>query len=445
MGAGRKLQGEIDRVLKKVQESVDVFDSIWSKVYETENANQKEKFEADLKKEIKKLKRFRDQINTWIHFSEIKDKQALMDACKIIEQEMERFRIFEETKTISFSKEGVGQQPKTDPAKSETRDWLNNTDDLVDAIFNPSEDLIGLQDVAYLNIPLRKLVMETNNFSKEYVIAKGGFGLVYKAQSEHGTIAVKMLDPRFGQGEREFMMEIAMLSAYTHKNLVSLVGFCNEGDKKILVYKYESNGSLDQHLHRKDLTWIQRLRICLDVAQGLKYLHDDIGTQHRILHRDMKSANILLDENFRAKISDFGLSKIALANVPCTILISEVCGTPGYCDPEYYKHGILTQKSDVYSFGVVMFEVLCGKLVGVSKHLDEPFSAELPQRHYEKGTLDKIIDSNLRNQMSSASLNIFSAIAHQCLKCRGRDRPRMNVVVKELEKALVYQQVLFLE
>ncbi|CAH1431507.1 unnamed protein product [Lactuca virosa] len=149
MGAGRKLHGEIDRVLKKVQESVDVFDSIWNKVYNTENANQKEKFEAGLKKEIKKLKRFRDQINTWIHFSEIKDKQALMDACKIIEREMERFRIFEETKTISFSKEGVGQQPKTDPAKSETRDWLNNTDDLVDAIFNPIEDLFGLQDVAH--------------------------------------------------------------------------------------------------------------------------------------------------------------------------------------------------------------------------------------------------------------------------------------------------------
>ncbi|KAL7134032.1 hypothetical protein ABFS83_11G000200 [Erythranthe nasuta] len=137
MGASRKLQGEIDRVLKKVQEGVDVFDSIWNKVYDTDNANQKEKFEADLKKEIKKLQRYRDQIKTWIQSSEIKDKkvsasyeQALMDARKQIEREMERFKICEkETKTKAFSKEGLGQQPKTDPkekAKGETRDWLNN-------------------------------------------------------------------------------------------------------------------------------------------------------------------------------------------------------------------------------------------------------------------------------------------------------------------------------
>ncbi|XP_058212350.1 uncharacterized protein LOC131324410 isoform X2 [Rhododendron vialii] len=130
MGASRKLQGEIDRVLKKVQEGVDVFDSIWNKVYDTDNANQKEKFEADLKKEIKKLQRYRDQIKTWIQSSEIKDKKALMDARKLIEREMERFKICEkETKTKAFSKEGLGQQPKTDPrekAKSETRDWLNN-------------------------------------------------------------------------------------------------------------------------------------------------------------------------------------------------------------------------------------------------------------------------------------------------------------------------------
>ncbi|XP_050237115.1 general negative regulator of transcription subunit 3 isoform X2 [Mercurialis annua] len=134
MGASRKLQGEIDRVLKKVQEGVDVFDSIWNKVYDTDNANQKEKFEADLKKEIKKLQRYRDQIKTWIQSSEIKDKkvsasyeQALVDARKLIEREMERFKICEkETKTKAFSKEGLGQQPKTEKAKSETRDWLNN-------------------------------------------------------------------------------------------------------------------------------------------------------------------------------------------------------------------------------------------------------------------------------------------------------------------------------
>ncbi|XP_066372096.1 uncharacterized protein [Miscanthus floridulus] len=156
MGASRKLQGEIDRVLKKVQEGVDVFDSIWNKVYDTENANQKEKFEADLKKEIKKLQRYRDQIKTWIQSSEIKDKkvsasyeQALMDARKQIEREMERFKVCEkETKTKAFSKEGLGQQPKTDPkekAKAETRDWLNNVVcDLESQIDNFEAEIEGL-------------------------------------------------------------------------------------------------------------------------------------------------------------------------------------------------------------------------------------------------------------------------------------------------------------
>ncbi|WRX24717.1 CCR4-Not complex component [Theobroma cacao] len=156
MGASRKLQGEIDRVLKKVQEGVDVFDSIWNKVYDTDNANQKEKFEADLKKEIKKLQRYRDQIKTWIQSSEIKDKkvsasyeQALVDARKQIEREMERFKICEkETKTKAFSKEGLGQQPKTDPkekAKSETRDWLNNVvGELESQIDNFEAELEGL-------------------------------------------------------------------------------------------------------------------------------------------------------------------------------------------------------------------------------------------------------------------------------------------------------------
>ncbi|XP_004982292.1 CCR4-NOT transcription complex subunit 3 isoform X3 [Setaria italica] len=156
MGASRKLQGEIDRVLKKVQEGVDVFDSIWNKVYDTENANQKEKFEADLKKEIKKLQRYRDQIKTWIQSSEIKDKkvsasyeQALMDARKQIEREMERFKVCEkETKTKAFSKEGLGQQPKTDPkekAKAETRDWLNTVvSDLESQIDNFEAEVEGL-------------------------------------------------------------------------------------------------------------------------------------------------------------------------------------------------------------------------------------------------------------------------------------------------------------
>nr|CAD1841641.1 unnamed protein product [Ananas comosus var. bracteatus] len=167
MGASRKLQGEIDRVLKKVQEGVEVFDSIWNKVYDTENANQKEKFEADLKKEIKKLQRYRDQIKTWIQSSEIKDKKALMDARKLIEREMERFKVCEkETKTKAFSKEGLGQQPKTDPkekAKSETRDWLNNVvGDLESQIDNFEAEVEGLSFKKGKTRPPRLVHLETS-------------------------------------------------------------------------------------------------------------------------------------------------------------------------------------------------------------------------------------------------------------------------------------------
>ncbi|KAK8651514.1 hypothetical protein V6N13_141115 [Hibiscus sabdariffa] len=174
MGASRKLQGEIDRVLKKVQEGVDVFDSIWNKVYDTDNVNQKEKFEADLKKEIKKLQRYRDQIKTWIQSSEIKDKkisasyeQALVDARKQIEREMERFKICEkETKTKAFSKEGLGQQPKTDPkekAKSETRDWLNNVvSELESQIDNFEAEIEGLSVKKGKTRPPRLTHLETS-------------------------------------------------------------------------------------------------------------------------------------------------------------------------------------------------------------------------------------------------------------------------------------------
>ncbi|KAI4341166.1 hypothetical protein MLD38_025924 [Melastoma candidum] len=174
MGASRKLQGEIDRVLKKVQEGVDVFDSIWNKVYDTDNANQKEKFEADLKKEIKKLQRYRDQIKTWIQSSEIKDKkvsasyeQCLLDARKQIEREMERFKICEkETKTKAFSKEGLGQQPKTDPkekAKSETRDWINNVVGELDTQIDIFEaEIEGLSVKKGKNRPPRLTHLETS-------------------------------------------------------------------------------------------------------------------------------------------------------------------------------------------------------------------------------------------------------------------------------------------
>ncbi|KAL8258309.1 hypothetical protein R6Q59_030350 [Mikania micrantha] len=297
----------------------------------------------------------------------------------------------------------------------------------------------SIEAVNDLQIPLQELSDATNEFSEENLVGKGGFGNVYKGETiKHGKIAIKMLNPRHGQGDHEFRTEISLLSLYKHENIASLIGYCNEDQKKILVYRYEGNGSLDKHLSNVDLTWVQRLQICLDAARGLQYLHDDVGAEHRILHRDVKSSNILLDENWKAKISDFGLCKVGPENEH-SFLISNACGTPGYIDPDYLNAGYLTQRSDVYSFGVVLFEVLCGRLTIVTKHKDNPvFLTNLIKTHWRNNTLDGIIYSDLQKQIKTASLVTFTNIAYQCLKS-GNERPTMKKVVEQLEKALINQ------
>ncbi|PWA56267.1 jacalin-like lectin domain-containing protein [Artemisia annua] len=227
-----------------------------------------------------------------------------------------------------------------------------------------------------LKLPLDDIKSATNNFSSENNIGKGGFGLVYKGQlPPSGTmVAVKRLDSKIsGQGQTEFLKEIFMLARYKHDNIVSLFGFSDEDGEKVLVYKHEDNGSLDNHLASTDLTWAQRLRICLGAARGLNYLHSSVGEGHRVIHRDIKSSNILLDADWEAKISDFGLSKEGIKNVQYTFVVTALCGTLGYVDPMYQETGILTKESDVYSFGIVLFEVLCGRLALIMEY-------EVPRR-----------------------------------------------------------------
>ncbi|KAJ0643586.1 putative protein kinase RLK-Pelle-CrRLK1L-1 family [Helianthus annuus] len=292
-----------------------------------------------------------------------------------------------------------------------------------------------------LKIPLQEISLATNNFAKENIIGKGGYGLVYQGQSEkHGLLAIKrlMLGPQ-GHGDHEYGTEIELLSNYKHGNVVSLIGFCGEGQERILVYKYEANGSLDKALQRKDLSWTTRLQICVDAARGLRYLHNyENGNKPLIIHRDIKSSNILLDENWNAKISDFGLSRLALTNSANSVLYTPACGTPGYVDPEYLQDCTLTHKSDVYSFGVVLFEVLFGKVVGAPDR--GQFTAKMAKMYYKEKKLHQMIDSDLKNQMNSASLSTFSSIANECLQDLRKDRPTMSRVMEALEKALGYQQ-----
>ncbi|KAI3781592.1 hypothetical protein L2E82_11610 [Cichorium intybus] len=233
------------------------------------------------------------------------------------------------------------------------------------------------------------------------------------------------------------MMEITTLSIYRHKNLVCLVGFCEVEKEKILVYEHESKGSLDKFIHKPDdLTWIRRLKVSIGAARGLNYLHDEVGQQHRVLHRDIKSANILLSKDWDAKLADFGLCKISPANVEHTFLVTTAAGTFGYLDPVYYNTGVLTKESDVYSFGVVLFEILCGRLAF------EPGSAflgPLAERKYNENKLDEIINPKLRTQMKVNSLNAFAAIAYQCLKSDRKERPKMARIIEKLENAYEFQ------
>ncbi|XP_076882975.1 putative serine/threonine-protein kinase PBL28 [Bidens hawaiensis] len=306
-----------------------------------------------------------------------------------------------------------------------------------------------LKELDHLRIPLDDIKSATDNFDKQNFLGEGGFGPVYKGlhpsstRSEGDTaVAVKKLNVKGLQGEHEFIREIVMLASYKHDNLVSLVGFCDDTDEKVLVYKQEVNGSLYDHLDSTNLTWEQRLRICLGAAQGLEYLHDGVGAEHRVLHRNIKSSNILLDSNWVAKISDFGFSKIGPANQQFTFLVTNACGTFGYCDPLYVKTGVLTKESDVYSFGVVLFEVMCGRPAMVTEFEDErTFLSGWVKFHQEKGTLHKIILANLVEKIEPDSLQVFYDIAFQCLDEDHKQRPTMTSVVIELETALQHQLV----
>ncbi|GJX19725.1 serine-threonine/tyrosine-protein kinase catalytic domain-containing protein [Tanacetum coccineum] len=208
-------------------------------------------------------------------------------------------------------------------------------------------------------------------------------------------VAVKRLNEQFGQGLKEFLTEIQLLSGQQHPNLISLVGYCDEGKEKSIVYEYAERGSLDQYIRRSrkptstTLTWLQRLKICADAARGLDHLHSHVGAHRTIIHRDIKSSNILIDENWVGKISDLGLSKLSVSGFGMSVIVSNGCGTQGYCEPKYYSTGFVTKKSDVYSFGVVLFEVLCGRLCLIDSDDDTRYQ---PYRQKpQKTTLDKLL------------------------------------------------------
>ncbi|XP_023736051.1 uncharacterized protein LOC111883957 [Lactuca sativa] len=281
----------------------------------------------------------------------------------------------------------------------------------------------------------------TQDFNESLLLGKGGFGNVYKGIIDNGTriiVAIKRWSFNSSQGVREFGAEVDLLPMVQHPNIVCLLGYCTDDKEMILAYEYMSKGSLGDHLHNHHtpLSWSQRLKICIDAACALEYLHNGSSGQE-VIYNNVKSADILLDNQWRAKIADFGLSKIIPIDNYSTHVSTEVVGTFGYVDPEYMATGRLSKKSDVYSFGVVLLEVVCRRRA-IDRNLDkkQQLLVRWAQDFVRRGKLKQIIDPELKGQISSTCLNDYVKIVEGCLHESQEQRVTMAEIVTGLESIL---------
>ncbi|XP_012450093.1 proline-rich receptor-like protein kinase PERK5 [Gossypium raimondii] len=282
-----------------------------------------------------------------------------------------------------------------------------------------------------------ELAIATQGFSQKNLLGQGGFGFVHKGVLPNGReVAVKSLKSGSGQGQREFQAEVEIISRIHHRHLVSLVGFSIAGDKKMLVYEFLPNKTLQFHLHEKGLPtmdWPTRLKIALGAAKGLSYLHEDCHP--RIIHRDIKSANILLDFCFEAMVADFGLAK--LTQDSNTHVSTRVMGTFGYLAPEYVSSGKLTNKSDVFSFGVVLLELITGRRpYNPTSNMDESlvdWARPLCARAIEDGKFGQLVDPRLGNNFVDHEMASMVSCASACVRHSARQRPKMRQIVCALE------------
>ncbi|CAK9166535.1 unnamed protein product [Ilex paraguariensis] len=290
----------------------------------------------------------------------------------------------------------------------------------------------------------------TRNFRPDSLLGEGGFGCVFKGWIDEHTltaakpgsgmvIAVKKLKPEGFQGHKEWLTEVNYLGQLHHPNLVKLIGYCSEGDNRLLVYEFMPKGSLENHLFRRGpqpLSWATRIKVAIGAARGLSFLHD---AEEPVIYRDFKAANILLDaprmQEFNAKLSDFGLAKAGPTG-DRTHVSTQVMGTHGYAAPEYVATGRLTAKSDVYSFGVVLLELLSGRRaidkskVGIEQNLVDWANPYLGS----KRKVFRIMDTKLEGQYPQKGAHMAATLALHCLSTEPKVRPRMAQVLTILEQ-----------
>ncbi|KAG8076022.1 hypothetical protein GUJ93_ZPchr0006g42676 [Zizania palustris] len=326
---------------------------------------------------------------------------------------------FDSSVSVSVASESVADWDHPPPAKRAAfwawRGGANNGRD-------PPVSVSGIPKYHY-----KDLQKATTNFTT--ILGQGSFGPVYKAVMATGeVVAVKVLASDSRQGEREFQTEVALLSRLHHRNLVNLVGYCVEKGQRILIYEYMSNGSLASLLYdnnKRSLSWQERLQIAHDVSHGIEYLHE--GAVPPVIHRDLKSANILLDHSMRAKVADFGLSKEEVFDGRK----SGLKGTYGYMDPDYMSTNKFTKKSDVYSFGIILFELITAinPQQGLMEYIDlAAIGGE------GKVDWDEILDKNLIVGGIAEEIRILADIAYRCINKSPRKRPWISEVTQAISR-----------
>ncbi|CAK9143689.1 unnamed protein product [Ilex paraguariensis] len=305
-----------------------------------------------------------------------------------------------------------------------------------------NEDLAQSFGPDLLDFQLSELRAITQNFSSHFLLGEGGFGTVHKGYVDDNlraglkaqAVAVKLLDIEGLQGHREWLAEVIFLGQLRHPNLVKLIGYCCEDEERLLVYEFMPRGSLENHLFKRlsvALPWGTRLKIAMGAAKGLAFLH---GAEKPVIYRDFKTSNVLLDSDFNAKLSDFGLATMGPEGSN-THVTTRVMGTYGYAAPEYVSTGHLTTKSDIYSFGVVLLELLTGRrAMDKTRPKTEQNLVDWAKPYLTSSRrLRCVIDPRLAGQYSVKGAKEIALLALQCVSLNPKDRPKMPAIIETLE------------